>query len=193
MMVCLGGDGMRGALVLGFMAVTLGMIAPADARSTLRIDPAKTQIGFSIDAVGWPTTVGQFRDFDGKIVIDLDSPGKSSVEFKVDATSVDVGSPDMTAFVKSYAMLDVEKHPVIRFRSTQVEKTSDRSVAVTGDMEFYGATRKLTFVVDVDRATGGFGFVAKGLIHRSEFGFNSGQPIISDAVEVTVKTVGSLE
>jgi polyisoprenoid-binding protein YceI len=180
-------------LVLGLVAALVGAIGFAEARSVLRINPAKTTIAFSIDAVGWPTTQGYFRDFDGKIVIDLDSPSKSSVEFKVAAASVDVGEPDMTAFVKSYAMLDVDKHPVIRFRSTEVERTGDRSVAVTGEMEFYGAKRQLTFTVDVDRGSGAFGFVAKGLIQRSAFGFNSGQPLISDEVTVTVQTAGTLE
>jgi hypothetical protein len=42
-----------------------------------RIDEAQTSIGFTIDAVGFPTTHGHFAHYRGRLLIDFDRPAKS--------------------------------------------------------------------------------------------------------------------
>src|SRR3984957_11871369 len=51
-----------------------------------RIDEAQTSIGFTIDAVGFPTTHGRFAHYSGRLLIDFDRPAKSYTTFTVDAT-----------------------------------------------------------------------------------------------------------
>ena len=85
--------------------------APADAAANWRIDPARTQIAFAIDAVGYPRTEGRFRRFDGKISVDFDHPDRSSVAFHVQSQSVDVGSTSFSDYVRSAAFLDSAKYP----------------------------------------------------------------------------------
>ena len=84
----------RSRIVCAILA--LGVLAqspmPAVASSNWRIDPARTHIAFAIDAVGYPRTHGQFRQFSGRISVDLDHPDRSSVTFHVQSQSVDVGS-----------------------------------------------------------------------------------------------------
>jgi polyisoprenoid-binding protein YceI len=168
---------------------------PSLARTATPIDPAKTRISFEIDAVGWPTTRGTFAVFDGTIAVDLDKPAQSAVLFRVNAASVDAGSASITSYVKSESMLNVSKFPAITFRSSGVQKTGERSVKVTGDLNFYGTELPASFDVDVDRQPQGkaLSFTARGVIKRSEFGFISGQPLISDDVKITVTTIGRAE
>jgi len=55
-----------------------------------------------------------------------------------------------------------------------------------------GVTKPITLTVNVDRdpmAKGRtIGFLADGMIKRSDFGMTSGFPIINDALEIIVKT-----
>jgi polyisoprenoid-binding protein YceI len=177
------------SLVVSF-TVTLAM-----ARSSVVIDPAKTRITFDIDAVGWPTTRGVFKSFDGRITVDLEQPEKSAVTFKVNAASVDAGSAGITSYIRSESMLNVAKYPQISFTSTKVVRTGERSVRVTGEMSFFGTTLPASFDVDVEKSAKGkeMAFVAKGTIKRGDYGFISGQPLISDDVRVTVATMGLAE
>ena len=178
-----------------FATLAIGAV-PASAAETLRINPLKTRIAFEIDAVGWPTTKGSFREFQGSITVDLKIPQKSTVSFNVKSASVEAGSRSVTGFIKSASMLNTDQFPDIRFRSRSVEKTSESVVRVTGDLTFMGQTRSVSFVVDVDQqqyVQRKLGFSARGTILRSEFGFISGQPLISDSVRLLVSTEADVE
>ncbi len=176
---------------LCWAACLLVQTSVAQAAESLKINPQKTRITFEVDAVGWPTTKGVFKSFEGDIRVDFREPGRSFVAFKVQAASLDAGSTSVSSFVKSESMLNVARFPQMQFRSTTIEKLSESTVRVTGAMTFMGETRPVHFVVDVDQkksASKQFGFTARGTIKRSEFGLISGQPLISDDVRIAVTT-----
>jgi polyisoprenoid-binding protein YceI len=176
-----------------FLALLLMAMAPIPAWSaeSLKINPQKTRILFEVDAVGWPTTKGAFKAFQGSVTVDFKEPAKSAVSFVVQSGSVDAGSASVTGFIRSESMLNTGAFPEMRFRSTAVEKLSESAVRVTGNMTFMGQTRPASFQVDVDQrqyAQKQLRFSARGTIKRSDFGFISGQPLISDDVRITVTT-----
>jgi polyisoprenoid-binding protein YceI len=113
-----------------------------------QIDEAQTTIGFAINAVGFPTTHGHFAHYHGRLLIDFDRPAKSYTTFTVDATSVEVGSPSFNDFVKSPALLDVERFPTMNFVSTQVEKVDGHTARVTGNLTLLGITKPFTLMVE---------------------------------------------
>jgi polyisoprenoid-binding protein YceI len=171
--------------------LALSLLSAASAAETLRINPQKTRILFEVDAVGWPTTKGTFKAFQGSVTVDFKEPAKSAVSFVVQSGSVDAGSASVTSFIRSESMLNTGAFPEMRFRSTAVEKLSESAVRVTGNMTFMGQTRPASFQVDVDQrqyAQKQLRFSARGTIRRSDFGFISGQPLISDDVRITVTT-----
>jgi polyisoprenoid-binding protein YceI len=157
-----------------------------------QIDETGTTIGFAIRAVGFLTTHGRFTHYRGRLLIDFDQPAKSYTAFTIDATSVEIGSPSFNNFVKSPALLNVERFPTMNFASTQVEKVDGHTARVTGDLTLLGVTKPLTLTVEViadPRARGrAVAFVARGPIQRSDFGMNFGGPLIDDTLEITVKT-----
>lgn len=163
--------------------------APAQA---WRIDEAHTSIGFKIDAVGFPTTLGHFNRYSGRILLDFAHPAKSFTSFTVESGSVDVGSPSFNDFVKSAALLNVEKFPTLSFASTQVEKLDPRTARVIGNLTMLGVSKPVALTVNVDTDPSAKGrivaFVATGKISRSDFGMIFGIPLIDDALEITVKT-----
>jgi len=186
--------GQRAGMVCAILA--LGALAQTRisgaAAANWRIDPARTHIAFAIDAVGYPRTHGQFRQFAGRISVDLDHPDRSSVAFHVQSESVDVGSPSFDDYMRSVAFLDAAHHPSIDFVSKSVEKVGDHAVRVTGDLTLLGVTRPLSVDVEVQREAGGAGgrldFLAKTSIDRLAFGMNSGFPLVSREVDLVISS-----
>ena len=179
--------------VLCAFAMTFSGNAHAAMRArSWRIDEALTWIGFKIDAVGFPTTHGRFAHYRGQVHLDFDRPAKSFTAFTVESASVDVGSSAFNDFVKSAALLDVERFPTMNFTSTQVEKLDAHTARVTGNLTMLGVTKPIALTVNVESEpldkAGSVAFVAKGTILRSDFGMKFGVPLIDDALEITVKT-----
>ena len=105
--------------------------------------------------------------------------------FHCDAAERIVSNPGDTVF------LDADKHPTIDFVSTSVEKLSDHAVRVSGDLTLLGVTKPLKVDVAVRRAAGGearLEFKAETRIDRLEFGMNSGFPLVSREVDLTIKS-----
>lgn len=176
------------ALALGALAQDL---APAVAATNWRIDPARTHIAFAIDAVGYPRTHGQFRQFAGRISVDFAHPDRSSVSFHVQSRSVDVGSASFDDYLRSDAFLNSTRFPSIDFVSHSVSKIDDHTVRVNGQLTLLGVTRPLTVDVAVEREPGGgqrLAFLAKTNIDRLEFGMNSGFPLVSRDVELVISS-----
>ena len=146
--------GLRWALqvaVLCVFAMTFsGSTFAATRAQSWRIDEALTWIGFKIDAVGFPTTHGHFAHYRGQVRLDFDRPAKSFTTFTVESASVDVGSPAFNDFVKSAALLDVERFPTMNFTSTQVEKLDVHTARVTGNLTMLGVTKPITLTVIVE-------------------------------------------
>jgi polyisoprenoid-binding protein YceI len=167
-----------------------GMAGPAGGN--WRIDPAHTAIAFSIDALGYPKTQGAFRQFEGRISINLDRPEKSSVAFHVKTVSVDVGSSAFSDYLRSEAFLDAARHPSIDFVSTSVSRISDHAVRVSGELTLLGVTKPLSVDVAVERLPSGagqrFAFQAEADIDRLAFGMNSGFPLVSRDVELRISS-----
>ncbi|HEX3494078.1 MAG TPA: YceI family protein [Methylocella sp.] len=183
----------RALLGLGLVAGTVA----AQARSSWKIDPSQTHVRFWVDAIGWLRTAGEFKSFAGHIDIDFDRPSRSLVDFRVAAKSVDVNSAALDDYLRSEAFLNVARFPNMGFVSTSVEKRDEHLARVTGDLTMLGVTRPISLDVEVAGKLAGtnqrVGFKATGVINRLDFGMNSGYPLISDAIHLTVTTEASAE
>jgi polyisoprenoid-binding protein YceI len=129
--------------------------------------------------------------------IDFDRPSRSRVDFRVATKSVDVNSATMDDYLRSEVFFNVARFPSMGFVSTSVEKRDEHHARVTGDLTMLGVTRPISLDVEVARKLAGtnqrVGFKATGVINRLDFGMNSGYPLISDAIHLTVTTEASAE
>ncbi len=179
------------AALVGLAALCLAQ-APSLARSSWAIDPQRTRIAFSIDATGYPKTEGVFHKFVGRIAIDFDNPKLSRVSFDVQSASVDAGSAGFNDYISSNVLLDAQRFPQMSFTSRSVEKLDDSHVRVSGDLTLLGVTRPLDVEVVVERRPGAakarLGFIAHAKIDRLDFGMNSGYPLISRQVDLTISS-----
>ena len=112
------------------------------------IDPVHSEVGFSVRHLMLSKVRGRFAKFDGRIVTP-DNPLDASVEATIDLSSIDTNNPDRDAHLRSADFFDVERHPVMTYRSTGVRVVDDEFL-VDGELSLHGITRPVTLTLRVE-------------------------------------------
>ncbi len=110
------------------------------------IDPVHSHLGFVARHVTVAKVRGRFAEFSGRVHIDED-PAQSSVELTIEAGSITTDSAQRDAHLRSPDFLDVERYPVLTFRSTAVEVTGKDTAQVRGALTIKDVTRPVTLDV----------------------------------------------
>ena len=105
---------------------------------TFAIDKAHSEATFQVRHLVTKVR-GSFADFGGTIQVDEASPEQSSVTFTIQAASIDTGTPDRDAHLRSEDFFDVEKYPTITFASTGIKAI--RRERLRGDRRPHHARR----------------------------------------------------
>src|SRR5580693_4934140 len=84
----------------------------------------------------------------GKLELNSSDITKSKVEASIDAATINTREAQRDTHLKSADFLDVEKFPVLTFKSTRVSKTGTDELAVEGDLSIHGVTRSVVFDVE---------------------------------------------
>ncbi len=177
-----------------FAAAATLFIAPALAAPTeFEFDKSHTNISFTIDHFGFSKTDGRFAEWDGTLVIDQENPENSEVSVVIKTDSLDTFFPDRDTHLKSPDFFNVQQFPEITFSSTNVEKTGDDTLEVTGDLTILGVTKPAVLDIKVTKIGESpitkkmtAGFDASTTIKRSEFGMTTFVPAIGDEVTVQI-------
>lgn len=157
------------------------------------IDPAHTTIEFAVKHMMFTTVRGRFKSFSGTVRVDERNPDLSGVDVDIDAASIDTGVADRDAHLRSADFLDVEKHPRITFRSTDVKgahaKEGER-FRIIGDLEIRGQAMPVTLEVTFEGlgkdpwGKQRSGFAARTEIDRREWGLKWNQALEAGGVLV---------
>ncbi len=140
----------RFALVTATVALAAALLAgAAGAKETYYFDPGHTEIFFGWSHAGVSMQHGEFTRAKGKLILDPDKIENSSIVVSIDATSVATGVPALDKHLKGVDYLNVEKYPVITFKSTAVERTGEKTAEVTGDLTIHGVTEPVTLQVEL--------------------------------------------
>ncbi len=100
------------------MLVVLPSLVHAD---TWQIDPAHTNVEFTVRHMMISNVKGQFQKTSGTIMVNGSDPATAKIDATIDASSVDTRVEKRDAHLKSPEFLDVDKFPTITFKSTKVE------------------------------------------------------------------------
>ena len=165
--------------------------AAAAAPAVYRIEPEFTYAEFAVSHIGLSRQRGHFGRTQGTIVLDPERYS-GSIDFVVDATSVDTGWNMRDEFLRSEAMFDTAHYPVIRFRSTQLVFDRQRLIGVAGDLTLRNVTRPVALKVErlecgkePDSGRDGCGASVATSIKRSEFGINYALTLIGDDIDLS--------
>lgn len=190
--------------VLAFAVIAVSFMfstAPAKAEGDYyNFDKSHTQIMFFVNHLGFSMQQGEFHDYTGHFVLNQAKPEESYVEIAIEAASIDMDSEKWEEHMKNQDFFNVEKYPLMTFKSTKIEVTGDNKANVTGDFTLLGITKPVTLAVTLNKAGRHpfnekyvAGFSATATIKRSEFGMNYGLPLIGDNAEIRIEIEGVRE
>jgi polyisoprenoid-binding protein YceI len=186
---------MRKVTILTTLVLVLGL-GSAAAQSSYDIDTAHSNVGFKIRHL-MSKVSGQFTDFDGTIVADHSNLDASSVEFTIQAASIDTGNEKRDGHLRSPDFFDVDNHPEITFKSSTITKVDDDTFAVAGTLTMRGVAKEITLMVnflgqmDVMGGTRA-GYELTTTVNRMDFDvswnrtLDAGGLLLSDEVEVEI-------
>lgn len=141
---------------------------------------------------------GRFADFAGTIHFNADQPAQSSVNFTIQAASVDTSTPDRDAHLRSDDFFAVEKYPTITFDSTGITAAGGNDYHVSGNLTMRGVTKAITIPVTLlGTAVDPWGnqkvaFEGEVTINRKDYGLNwnaaleAGGFLVGDDVKISL-------
>jgi len=169
------------------------------ATATWNIDPVHSNAQFKVKHMMISNVKGEFTAVTGKLEMNAADITRSRVEASVDASTINTREPQRDAHLKSADFLDVEKFPVLTFKSTRVSKVGVDELAVEGDLSIHGVTRNVVFQVEGPGApikdpwgATRVGISATTRINRKDFGLvwnaslETGGFLVGDDVTITL-------
>lgn len=137
---------------------------------------------------------GEFKVFTGSIVTNSrEDLSDATIEFVVDASSVDVIADRLAEHIMSDKFLDVATYPEITFVSNKATKTSDGNYTATGKLKIRDVEREheVSFKVKGAKETKkGYilGLEVSLMVNKADYGLDWGSPRLAD----NIKLVGHL-
>ena len=124
------------------------LAAPQTSTTTWNLDPVHSVAEFKVKHMMISNVKGQFTCITGVVTLDENEIACSRVEATIDASTINTRETQRDTHLKSADFFDVERFPTLSFRSTQVKRTGDDELAVTGDLTIHGVARPVTFQVE---------------------------------------------
>jgi len=124
------------------------LATPQTAVTTWNIDPSHSVAEFKVKHMMISNVKGQFAKVSGALTLDESELANSHVEATIDAASIETRDAQRDTHLKSADFFDVEKFPTLSFQSTRVSRLRDKELAVEGDLNIRGVTRKVVFSVE---------------------------------------------
>jgi polyisoprenoid-binding protein YceI len=173
------------------------MSATVTAVRTYQVDKAHSEVIFQVRHLITKVR-GRFSDFSGAIEFDQEQPANSTVEFTIQASSIDTNEANRDTHLRSDDFFAAETFPTITFRSTTITPRGQSLFDVEGDLTIRGITRRVVLpVTHLGTAKDPWGneklaFEAETAINRKDFGLNwnaaleTGGFLVGDEVKVSL-------
>jgi polyisoprenoid-binding protein YceI len=175
------------------------LATPQTATSTWNIDPVHSVAEFKVKHMMISNVKGQFTRVQGALALDESDLTNSRVEASIDVASIHTRDDQRDAHLKSPDFFDVEKFPVLSFKSTKITRVADGELAVAGELTIHGVARNVVFTVEGPTAPGKdpwgntrIGLSATTKINRKDYGLTwnstleTGGILVGDEVTITL-------
>ncbi|MDA3148063.1 YceI family protein [Leucobacter sp. UCMA 4100] len=157
------------------MTITAEQI-PGYQAGTWTIDPAHSEVTFSVRHMAISKVKGRFENFDATFVT-APNPLDSTVKATVEVASVNTKQAQRDEHLRTSDFFKADEFPQLTFESTGAREENGE-LKVDGNLTMRGVTKPVTFdfefggvVVDGYGQTKA-GFEAKTVVNREDFGVN---------------------
>jgi polyisoprenoid-binding protein YceI len=164
---------------------------------TYNIDPAHSGVHFSVRHLMISTVRGSFCGIKGTVAHDSENPSSTTIDVEIDVDTVTTNDAKRDGHLKTADFFDVEKYPVMTFKSTGVTSGTSSVYTIAGNLTLHGVTKPV--VLDVEEVAeqakdpwglSRVGVTAKSKLKRSDFDLvwnaplETGGFVISDDVKI---------
>ncbi len=138
------------------------------------IDPAHTQIQFSVRHMMIAKVRDSFEKFSGVVNLDENHPASTTLDIQIETASLNTREPQRDAHLRSADFFSAEAFPIMTFVSEKVEVTGEAHANLYGHLTIRDITRPVTLKVEflgMAKSPWGktsAGFAAHGKINRKE-------------------------
>lgn len=166
---------------------------------SFKIDPAHSQIQFSVRHMMISKVRGSFEKFDGTVNLDEQKPAHTTVDVQIDASSINTRDETRDNHLKSPDFLDAAKYPYITFKSKRVDVKDNQHARVVGDLKIRDITHEVTVDVEFNGqakspwGTVSYGFNGHTVINRKDWNLTwnqtleTGGVLVGDEISVDIE------
>ncbi|MEX2400780.1 MAG: YceI family protein [Rhodothermales bacterium] len=170
--------------------------AVLEGTATYDIDPAHSEVGFTVRHMGFSKVRGRFERYSGQIRLQPDTLSSLEVEVDIEAASISTDEEKRDEHLRTNDFLDAQNHETITFKSTGPRDANAHTFELEGDLTIRGVTKAIvlegTYLGEGTDPWGGsrVGFEASTVINRKDFGVNwntvleSGGFLVGENVEI---------
>lgn len=162
-----------------------------------KVDPAHSSVSFSIRHLV-SQVEGRFGKFSGSINMDQANLKDGSVEFTVEANSINTDNEKRDAHLRGKDFFEVEKFRTLSFKSKKIQPRGKDKVEVFGTMTIHGVSKDMSIPVTILGVGPGFqgevaGFSSDFSINRKDFGIvwnsnlDKGGSVLGDEVQIRLR------
>lgn len=163
------------------------------------LDPAHSEIAFKAKHLMITNVKGVFKEFDASIYTTGENFMTAEIDLWINAASLDTGSADRDAHLRSADFFDVENHKQINFVGNTYERVDHDNYILYGDLTIKGITRQIKLDVEfsgVMKDPWGnekVGFALNGKINRKDWELNwnaaleAGGVLVSDEIKISAE------
>ncbi len=169
-------------------------------------EPGHTAAQFTVRHMMITNVRGHFKNVEGFIELDPDNPTDVTVVATMKAADVWSGETHRDQHLRSADFFDVENHPEITFKGSEVSYVGQNDLTLSGDLTIRGITKPVTLDVrDLGRWKTSFwedgqdkgpitrgGFSAFTRVNRQDFGvswndtLDRGGVVVGDTVDIAI-------
>ena len=181
-------------IMFSFLAMLFSSVGSAQSSPgvpVFEVTPVDSWIKFHVKSS--TTIAGKFDKWGATLTFASPDETTGILEIKIEAASVDTGSGLKNSKLKSKDFFDVERNPLITFKSTKFVRTGHNTYEVDGDFTIRGVSNpeKLTLTVS-GKGTGSGEIKGAMVFNRKDYGMDKGIPFIkiADHVDVSFHLLG---
>jgi polyisoprenoid-binding protein YceI len=173
------------------MSITTRTVLPT---GTWNVDPAHSNVEFTVKHLGIATVRGAFNEFEGAFEVGDD--GTAHARGTVNVASVDTNEETRDGHLRSEDFFHAEVHPELSFESTDIVALDDDSFEIHGNLTMRGVTRPISLRAELQGTeTDPWGnervaLEVRGQLNRADWGLTynqmlgSGNMLVSDKVKL---------
>ena len=140
------------------------------------LDKAHSELEFKVKHMMISNVKGAFLDFDVKVDGNAENLTAAHVDVEIKTASVNTKSESRDEHLRGADFFNSENYPEAQFVVTAINKGSNGTYRITGDLTIKGITHAVGFDAQVSRAADTVSATGKVVVDRTKYGmrFRSG-------------------